>query len=65
MRVFVVLMLIAIIASLGSALVFVYRDREQDKSRVVKALTVRVSLSLVLFLLLMAAYLFGWIGDRL
>ncbi|MCC7310690.1 MAG: twin transmembrane helix small protein [Sulfuritalea sp.] len=65
MRVFVVLMLIAIIASLGSALVFVYRDREQDKSRVVKALTVRVALSLVLFLLLMAAYLFGWIGDRL
>lgn len=65
MRVFVILMLIAIIASLGSALVFVYRDREQDKSRVVKALTVRVALSLVLFLLLMAAYLFGWIGDRL
>lgn len=65
MRVFVVLMLIAIIASLGSALVFVYRDREQDKSTVVKALTVRVALSLVLFLLLMAAYLFGWIGDRL
>ena len=65
MRVVVILMLIAIITSLGSALVFVYRDREQDKSRVVKALTVRVALSLVLFLLLMAAYLFGWIGDRL
>jgi RsiW-degrading membrane proteinase PrsW (M82 family) len=65
MRIVVILMLIAIIASLGSALVFVYRDRGQDKTRAVKALTLRVGLSLVLFLLLMAAYRFGWIGERL
>ncbi len=65
MRIVVVLMLVAIIASLGSALVFVYRDRGQDKTRAVQALTWRVGLSLVLFLLLMAAYRFGWIGERL
>lgn len=65
MRIFVVLMLIAIVASLGSALVFVYRDRGQDKTRAVKALTLRVGLSLLLFLILMAAYWLGWIGDRL
>jgi RsiW-degrading membrane proteinase PrsW (M82 family) len=65
MRIFVILMLIAIIASLASALVFVYRDRGQDKTRAVKALTLRVGLSLVLFVLLMAAYRFGWIGERL
>lgn len=65
MRIVVVLMLIAIIASLGSALVFVYRDRGQDKTRAVKALSLRVGLSFVLFLLLMAAYRFGWIGERL
>ena len=65
MRIFVVLMLIAIVASLGSALVFVYRDRGQDKTRAVKALTLRVGLSLVLFLILMTAYWLGWIGDRL
>lgn len=65
MRIFVVLMLIAIIASLGSALVFVYRDRGQDKTRAVKALTLRVGLSFALFLLLMAAYWLGWIGDRI
>ena len=65
MRIIVVLMLIAIVASLGSALIFVYRDRGQDKTRAVKALTVRVGLSLFLFLLLMAAYRFGWIGERL
>ncbi|MDA8256472.1 MAG: twin transmembrane helix small protein [Betaproteobacteria bacterium] len=65
MRMVVVLMLIAIVASLGSALVFVYRDRGQDKTRAVKALSLRVGLSLLLFLLLMAAYRFGWIGERL
>lgn len=65
MRVIVVLMLIAIIASLASALVFVYRDRGQGKTRAVKALTLRVGLSFVLFLLLMAAHQFGWIGARL
>jgi hypothetical protein len=64
MRIIVVLMLIAIIASLGSALVFVYRDQGQ-KTRAVKALSLRVGLSLVLFLLLMAAHWFGWIGERL
>ena len=65
MRIIVVLMLIAIVASLGSALVFIYRDRGQGKTRAVKALTVRVGLSLVLFLLLMVAYRLGWIGERL
>ncbi len=65
MRIIVVLMLIAILASLGSALVFVYRDRGQGKTRAVKALTLRVGLSFALFLLLMAAYRLGWIGERL
>ena len=65
MRIIVLLMLVAIVASLGSALVFVYRDRGQGKKRAVKALTLRVSLSFVLFLLLMVAYRLGWIGERL
>lgn len=65
MRIIVLLMLVAIVASLGSALVFVYRDRGQGKTRAVKALTLRVGLSFVLFLLLMLAYRLGWIGERL
>jgi len=65
MRIVAILMLIAIIASLGSALVFVYRDQGQNKTRAVKALSLRVGLSFVLFLLLMAAHRFGWIGERL
>lgn len=65
MCIFVVLMLIGIIASLGSALVYIYRDHGPDKNRAVKALSLRVGLSFGLFLLLMAAHWFGWIVDRL
>lgn len=65
MRIVVVLMLIAIIASLISGLVFVYRDQGQSKTRAVKALSLRVGLSLLLFLMLMGAYRFGWIGEHL
>lgn len=65
MRVIVVLMLIGILFSLGSALVFIYRDQGQGKTRAVKALSWRVGLSLALFLLLMVAQRFGWIAARL
>lgn len=65
MRIIVVLMLITIIASLGSALVFIYRDQGQGKTRAVKALSLRVGLSFVLFALLIASQRLGWISDRL
>ncbi|WP_313954255.1 twin transmembrane helix small protein [Accumulibacter sp.] len=65
MRIIIVLMLITIIASLGSALVFIYRDQGQGKTRAVKALSLRVGLSFALFLLLMAGHWFGWIAGRL
>jgi hypothetical protein len=61
----VVVMLVLVVASLVSALVFVYRDRGEGKTRAVKALSLRVGLSFALFLFLMAAYWLGWIGDRL
>lgn len=57
-------MLVLIVASLASALVFMVRDRG-DSTRMVKALAVRVGLSLGLFLLLMASYYFGLIPGRL
>ena len=65
MRIVVVLMLIAIIGSLGSALVFIYRDQGPGDTRAVKALSWRVGISFALFLLLMAGHWFGWITDRL
>jgi hypothetical protein len=64
MRYIVIGMFILIIASLGSALVFIYRD-ESGSKRAVKALAIRVGLSIALFLFLMAGYYFGFIPGRL
>jgi Protein of unknown function (DUF2909) len=64
MKYIVIGMLILIIVSLGSALVFIYRD-ESGSKRAVKALAVRVGLSIALFLFLMAGYYFGLIPGRL
>jgi hypothetical protein len=64
MRYVVIGVLVLIVASLGSALFFVFHDRSGSK-RAVHALAIRVGLSLGLFLLLMAAYYFGWVPERL
>lgn len=56
----VILMLLAIVASLFSGLFFLYRDRGAG-SRAVRALTVRIGLSIGLFLILMLAFRFGLI----
>ena len=64
MRYIVIGMFILIVVSLGSALVFIYRD-ESGSKRAVKALAIRVGLSVALFLMLMAGYYFGLIPGRL
>ena len=56
--------LILIVASLASALFFGFHDRG-DSKRAVKALAVRVGLSVALFVFLMAAYYLGLIPGRL
>ena len=53
-----------IIFSLASGLYFVFRDRG-DSKRAVKALALRVGLSVGLFVLLMVAYYFGFVPRRL
>jgi len=58
MRLVVIAMLVLIVGSLASALWFLIRDKGASE-RTVKALTVRISLSICLFLLLMAGYYFG------
>ena len=57
-------MLVLILASLGSALFFMVKGRDNPK-RMAKALTVRVALSVGLFLILMTGYYFGLIPGRL
>ena len=64
MRYVVIAVLVLIVASLGSALFFVFKDRSGSK-RAVTALAIRVGLSVALFLALMAAYYFGWLPERL
>ena len=61
---FVVLVFAAfILVSLFSALYFLVKDRGQS-TRTVKALTVRVLLSIVLFALLLLSFHFGFIPQR-
>jgi hypothetical protein len=64
MRYVVILIFLLIVASLISGAVFVFRDRS-GSSRAVKALAIRVGLSVALFLFLMAGYYFGFIPGRL
>jgi len=57
-------MLVLIVASLASAALYMVRDRSGSK-RMVKALALRVGLSIALFLFLMGGYYFGLIPGRL
>jgi len=63
-RIVVYLLIALILASLASALVFVFRDRSGSK-RAVKALALRVALSAVLFMFLIAGFHFGFIPGKL
>jgi uncharacterized BrkB/YihY/UPF0761 family membrane protein len=62
MRIVVLLFIAFIVISLGSALYYLVKDKGQSE-RTVKALTVRISLSIFLFVLLMASYYFGWVPQ--
>jgi predicted membrane metal-binding protein len=60
----VILMVLAIFASLAAALVFLFRDRSRRNSRnMVRALTWRIGLSVTLFLLLIAGFYFGIVSP--
>lgn len=59
----VIVLFIFILISLGSALYFLIHDKGQQ-TRMVKALTWRIALSLVLFILLFVAFALGWIAPH-
>ena len=64
MKILVALAFLAIIASLGSALFFMMRGNGNDRQRgkhMARALALRVGLSVVLFLCLLAAWKLGYI----
>ncbi|HTE15154.1 MAG TPA: twin transmembrane helix small protein [Burkholderiales bacterium] len=64
MKYLVILFLLFIIYSLGAAAYFMLKDNGNSE-RMVRALTVRVALSVTLFLLLMAGIHFGFITGKL
>jgi hypothetical protein len=64
MKILVILFLMFIVASLGSALYFMVKDRGGSQ-RMAKALTIRVVLSVVLFGMLMLGFYFGVITGKL
>ena len=57
-RIVVVVLLLAIVGSLASGLIYLFRDNN-DSRRTVRALTVRISLSVSLFILLLVAHAMG------
>jgi len=60
LKVVVVLLLLAIVGSLFSGLVYLYRDRGSGE-RMARVLTWRIGLSITLFLLLLLGFRFGLI----
>jgi hypothetical protein len=64
-KVLILITLVLILASLFSALLLLFKSNDTDKrQRVVQALTVRISLSIALFVALMASFYFGLIPGR-
>jgi len=63
MRYVVIAVLLMIVASLGSAVFFMMRDRGNSK-RMVKALAIRVGLSVALFAFLMLGSYFGLLRNH-
>ena len=62
MKIVIIAGLVAVVASLFSALYYLYRDRGQG-TRMVKALALRVGLSAALIAFLVLSYYMGWISP--
>jgi Protein of unknown function (DUF2909) len=60
----IIVFLAFIFFSLGSALYYLVRGNKGDSERIVKALTWRIGLSLLLFVLLFIAFALGWIKPH-
>lgn len=62
-KLFIIFVMILIAGSLFSGLIFLIRDTGNSK-RTIKALTLRIGISLLLFVFLFIAYLFGLIKPH-
>lgn len=60
MKMIVIILLAAIVISLGTGLYYLSRE-DADSGKLLKALKIRVALSAVLIIFLIASYLLGYI----
>jgi len=60
----ILLFFLVILYSLGSALFYLARGHQCDAKRIIKSLSWRIGLSLLLFILLFVAYGLGWISPH-
>jgi hypothetical protein len=63
MKLVVLILLAAVVASLGSGLFFLVKDKK-GSPRMLKVLKIRVALSIVLILFLIVSFQFGWITPQ-
>jgi len=63
MKILIVFVLVLILGSLGMALVAMVRDRGQSE-RTVRALTIRIGMSIGLMILIMLGYAAGFINPN-
>jgi uncharacterized membrane protein YozB (DUF420 family) len=63
MRLLVILLIFAVIASLFAGLFFIYRDKG-NSNRAVISLTIRVALQFLVIAILFASFWFGLIPGR-
>ena len=62
MKIIIVIAFVLIIASLGSAMVFLIRDKGKTRNTV-RALALRVGFSVALFVFILIAHQLGWIQS--
>jgi hypothetical protein len=60
MKFVVLMLLVAILGSLGSGLYYLSRD-DADSPKLLRALKIRVALSAILIIFLVVSYYMGWI----
>jgi hypothetical protein len=63
-KILILLILVVVIASLGSALFYLVKDGNRRSPRTARALTLRIGLSIALFLSLLLAYRLGFIQPH-
>ena len=64
MKIFVLLLLAAVVISLFSGLFFLVKDKDKpDSSRMLRSLKIRVGFSVALILFLVLSYQLGWIAQ--